>query len=127
MKNVHWIIVVLALILTGCNSGTREANNQAYDYNQYSSGESSEDEVEVLQEEIESLKEEIEGLKEEADEVRIAADYLRGQIDSLTSEVDNFSDGYTNWRDVVREVESQASSVDSAMYDLERKIRSWSF
>lgn len=109
-----YLIFTLITVVFGCGPSEPSTSSGGGGYDKYSPGDAEQDA-------------ELDRVAQEAREIKDAVSELRDEIDSLRSEIENFSDGYTNWRDVVPEVESKADSVESAMSELERQIESWSF
>jgi chromosome segregation ATPase len=47
---------------------------------------------------------------------------LRISCDNLISNVDSFRDGYTDWKDIVNEVEVFTYEIDNNIYELENEV-----
>jgi len=80
--------------------------------------------VEIAQKQarIEELESDLIHLEEEFAVVRSASEELTTEFRELQLAIDDFSDGYSNWRDVVGEVQSEADHVKNKVEELEATI-----
>src|ERR1044071_1364646 len=68
-----------------------------------------------------SYDSELEALSVQISAVSSSVQSLRESVNEIDSHIDNFSDGYTNWRDIVSEIESQWPYVKSNVNGLEEE------
>ncbi|MBV6503525.1 MAG: hypothetical protein AKCLJLPJ_01605 [Fimbriimonadales bacterium] len=97
--SVLWL-VILGFLGSGCDSGR----------------------VGELESLVTTQEERIAELETKFSEAQDHFEMVKRRFDDLQSAVDTFSDGFTNWRDVVPDVEWATSHLKAALDDLESDL-----